>query len=113
MANKKKVEEAGSALFNKFISSQDARIEPEETESKTVSKPSTTTKKRPEKAQKSVKKVFSFRGEEESVNAWRVYADAAGMKVDDLGSLALREYIEKHPLTGDQKKIYDLKMKKS
>lgn len=111
MANRKKVEEAGSAVFNKFFSSQDAQNVSDETEAPAVSNPSTSTKKRSEKAQKSVKKVFSFRGEEESVKAWRVYADAAGMKVDDLGSLALQEYIEKHPLTGDQKKIFDLKMK--
>lgn len=110
MASKKDML-SGASVYDKFFSSQDAQDVPEETEDHAVSKPSNAKQKRPEKAQKSVKKVFSFRCEEESVNAWRVYADAAGMKVDDLGSLALQEYIENHPLTGDQKKIFDLKMK--
>ena len=66
--------------------------------------------KEPQKAEKSKKKVFSFRAEETTVDSWRLWADAKGMKVDELGTLALTEYIKKHSLTADQKKIYDLKL---
>lgn len=64
----------------------------------------------PEAKQKPQKKVFSFRAEVESADSWRVWADAKGLKVDELGSKAIAEYIKRHPLTADQQKIYDLKM---
>lgn len=63
-----------------------------------------------EKPQKVQKKVFSFRAEVESADSWRLWADAKGLKVDELGTLAITEYIKKHPLNPDQKQIYELKM---
>lgn len=63
-----------------------------------------------EKPQKAQKKVFSFRAEVESADSWRLWADAKGLKVDELGTLAITEYIKKHPLSPDQKQIYELKM---
>ena len=72
---------------------------------------SKTAKEKPsESPQKAQKKVFSFRAEVDQVDSWRVWADAKGIKVDELGTLALTEYIKKHSLTADQKKIYELKM---
>ena len=72
------------------------------------------TKTEPEKVtespQKAQKKVFSFRAEVDQVDSWRVWADAKGLKVDELGTLALTEYIKKHSLTEDQRQIYELKM---
>lgn len=65
------------------------------------------SKEEPQKAQK---KVFSFRAEVDQVDSWRVWADAKGMKVDELGEKALTEYIRRHGLTADQKQIYELKM---
>lgn len=69
----------------------------------------TAQEKSIEKPKKAVKKVFSFRAESDKVDSWRLWADAAGIKVDDLGTEAINEYIRKHPLTEDQKKIYELK----
>ena len=69
---------------------------------------------KPEKPAKQRKidtqKVFSFRAEKETVDGWRVWADAKGMKVDELGEKAITEYIKRHALDEDQQKIYDLKL---
>lgn len=64
---------------------------------------------RPQKPQKPQKKVFSFRAEAEDADNWRLWADAKGLKVDELGSKAISEYVKRHPLTADQKQIYELK----
>ena len=64
---------------------------------------------RAEKPQKPQKKVFSFRAEAEDADNWRLWADAKGLKVDELGSKAISEYVKRHPLTADQKQIYELK----
>lgn len=55
------------------------------------------------------KKVFSFRAEAESADNWRLWADAKGMKVDEMGTAAFTEFIENHPLTADEQTIYELK----
>jgi hypothetical protein len=112
MASKKKIDAAGSAVFDKlFSSSKDAQNDSQDVSPAPMDKRSASEKETAEKGQKPSKKVFSFRGDQTAVTAWRVYADAAGMKVDDLGYAALTEYIENHPLTAEQKQIYDLKLK--
>lgn len=111
MANRKKVEAAGSAVFDKFFSSQDAQNGSQDASEDSVSISSQSVKSGSEKDQKKQKKVFSFRGDQTAVTSWRLYADASGLKVDDLGTAAMMEYIENHPLTKDQQKIFDLKMK--
>lgn len=63
-----------------------------------------------DESQKLKKKVFSFRAEASEADSWRVWADASGIKVDELGERAIREYIKRHPLKGDQLQIYELKM---
>ena len=74
--------------------------------SPTEEKPVKTANTKPQK------QVFSFRAEKELVKQWRTYAAACpGMKVDELGRLALQEYIENHPLTGAAKKFYQESMK--
>ena len=90
--------------------------------SETTEKATETTKKstrgrakaEPEKAseepKKTQKKVFSFRAEVDQVDSWRVWADAKGIKVDELGEKAITEYIKRHSLTEDQRQIYELKM---
>lgn len=105
MASKKKLDEAGAAVFDKFFSSQDAENGSQKGDSKSDDSLSGKGRK------KANKRVFSFRGDDSAVTEWRVYADASGMKVDELGTAAMKEYIENHPLNPDQKKIYDLKMK--
>lgn len=113
-----KLKTAGSEM-DKFFSA--APESPKESPKKTtVRNTKAKTEKaveEPQKAQEGKKqrkvdthKVFSFRAEKESVDSWRVWADAKGMKVDDLGEKAITEYIRKHSLTEDQKKIYELKM---
>lgn len=60
---------------------------------------------------KTSKQVFSFRGETDDVKAWRLYATVTGTKVDDLGSLAMQEYLKNHPLKGAEKALFDERMK--
>ncbi len=60
--------------------------------------------------QKTQKKVFSFRAPADLADSWRVWADAKGLKVDELGEKAISEYIRRHKLTEDQQQIYNLKM---
>ena len=110
MASKKidKLKEAGAGM-DKFFS--EASESSTETTKKSTKR---NTKAEPEKVtespQKAQKKVFSFRAEVDQVDSWRVWADAKGLKVDELGTLALTEYIKKHSLTEDQRQIYELKM---
>lgn len=103
-----KLKDAGSSLDKLFSGASES---PTETVKK-VTKGS--VKAEPEKTtqspQKARKKVFSFRAEVDQVDSWRIWADAKGLKVDELGTLALTEYIKKHKLTEDQQKIYELKM---
>lgn len=103
-----KLKDAGSSLDKLFSGASESSTEttkkPAKRNTKTV--PEETT----EKPQKAQKKVFSFRAEVDQVDSWRVWADAKGMKVDELGTLALTEYIKKHSLTEDQRQIYELKM---
>lgn len=61
-------------------------------------------------AQKAKKKSFSFRGDPEKVDGWRVYAIAKGITVDTLGEKALDEYIKKHKLNDAEKAVYKLKL---
>lgn len=110
MASKKldKLKTAGADM-DKFFSG--ASESPTETTKKPARRNTKTAKEVPtEKPQKAQKKVFSFRAEVEAVDSWRVWADAKGLKVDELGTLALTEYIKKHSLTEDQRQIYELKM---
>lgn len=67
-------------------------------------------RKKAQKPPKPPKKVFSFRADVQDVNGWRCWADAKGMKVDELGEKALKEYIKRHPLTEEQRHIYTYKM---
>lgn len=57
-----------------------------------------------------VKKVFSFRGPEEMVKAWRAYAAITGQKVDDLGTAALNEFLANHPLSDAEQQVFDHRM---
>ena len=92
------------AEMDKFFTASES---PAETQRKNDTK---APKKVAEKPNKAVKKVFSFRAEVDTVDSWRVWADAKGMKVDELGEKAITEYIKRHALTDDQRQIYELKM---
>lgn len=108
MASKKaeKLKQAGASL-DKLFSGVAENQEKDYKEPDKEAEVSWETK--PEKPKK-VKKVFSFRADASAADSWRVWADAKGMKVDELGEKAIIEYIKRHPLAEDQKQIYDLKM---
>ena len=126
MASKrqKELEAAGMAFTRKFFSAADeedaqeaakGQAEPPQEEPEPVKAEKHTARERkPVKTANTnpQKQVFSFRAEKELVKQWRTYAAACpGMKVDELGRLALQEYIENHPLTGAAKKFYQEAMK--
>ena len=103
-----KLKDAGSSLDKLFSGASESSTEPTK---KTTKRNTKTVKEEPtESPQKTQKKVFSFRAEVDQVDSWRVWADAKGMKVDELGEKALTEYIKRHSLTEDQRQIYELKM---
>lgn len=61
---------------------------------------------------KGEKKVFSFRSDPENVKRWRAYAKAKiGMTPDELGTLAIEEYISNHALVGAEKRYFEDSMK--
>lgn len=101
--SKKDFKAAGAAM-DKFFSNSSA-----ETADDPAKNNITEPKKIAQKSNKQPKKVFSFRAAVPVVDDWRLWADAKGMKVDELGEKALQEYIRKHPLTEEQKQIYELK----
>lgn len=118
MAKKKSFEQAGDEL-NKFFSQQDEQgskafqtiagedhVAAQEAPKKAQNKPQNGKKER----KIDVQKVFSFRAHKDTVDSWRVWADAKGIKVDELGENAITEYIKRHSLTSEQQQIYDLKM---
>ena len=100
MAKKKDLMKATQNTMDKFFT--EAKEEPA---------------REPEKPRKAGKKTdthkpFSFWAVKAEADEWRLWAKAKGMKVDDLGAEAIREYIRRHKLSDDQQQIYDL-MKKS
>ena len=52
-------------------------------------------------------KVFSFRGSVQDVDQWRLYASIRGGKVDEFGAAAMKEYIKRHPLSAEEKALFD------
>ncbi len=52
-------------------------------------------------------KVFSFRGTVQDVDQWRLYASIRGVKVDEIGAAAMREYLKRHPLSSEEKALFD------
>lgn len=113
MASKKtdSMKKAGAVMDNFFSgASETAEKTTETTKKSTRGRAKTQPEEPSEEPKKTQKKVFSFRAEVDQVDSWRVWADAKGLKVDELGTLALTEYIKKHSLTEDQRQIYELKM---
>lgn len=68
---------------------------------------SSTGKKVAEKAAKEEMKVFSFRGAVQDVDQWRLYASIRGVKVDEFGAAAMKEYIKRHQLSAEEKALFD------
>lgn len=53
--------------------------------------------------------VFGFRATQENIKSWKLYAQIADMKINELGTRAINEYIEKHPLEGADRYFYNVK----
>ena len=99
MANKNSLSKAAASTGSKFFSGVDTE--------KIVKDISSV--KSPLKEEKV--SIFSFRGNKNDVKAWRLYANITGIKVDDLGSFAMKEYLENHPLEDIEKALFDERMK--
>ncbi len=99
MASKKNLSQAATNVTSKFFGDENPAPRPPRPAKPPVTK---KTKK---------KLVFSFRGNEDDVQDWRLYAKVSGMKVDDLGSAAMSEYLKNHPLDGTAKAFFDAKKK--
>ena len=59
---------------------------------------------------KTVKATYGARISAETTIQWKAYIEASGSDAGVCTEQALREYMERHKLTGIQKQIYDLKM---
>lgn len=101
MVSNNNLKKAASDASSKFFSSA---------EKITTKKKNTPIETQVKGKKAATKQVFSFRGEKEDVKAWRLYAAITGMKVDDLGSLAMKQYLENHPLKGAEKALFDEKL---
>lgn len=66
-----------------------------------------TEKNKIKKSPVGEKIVFSFRSPKNNVESWRIYASVKGMKVEDLGATALNEYMKKHPLSDEEKAVFN------
>lgn len=106
MARKNKLQEAGAEVFDSLFSVSPEKA-PETSQAESSREPEKTAQGADKKPKK---KVFSFRAGADQADSWRVWADAKGMKVDELGETAIMEYISRNPLTEDQQKIYELKL---
>lgn len=67
-----------------------------------------TTEKGEEKANtKAQKQVFSFRATLEEITSWKAYSTATGEKMENIGTAAMNEYINNHPLSGAEKAVFE------
>lgn len=111
MATKQEMSQASNQALGRIFSQG---AEPSQNDAKSSSMGISTpkTQKPQNGANKTVKKVFSFRGNADDVIKWRLYADArSGMTMDEIGREALNEYMNNHPLSKIEKDVFNAKMK--
>lgn len=53
------------------------------------------------------KQVFSFRAAVIDIAAWRAYATATGQTIENLGTIAMNEYIKRHKLDGTDQVVFE------
>ena len=120
MANKN-LTAAAQAVTDKFFSAQEDQQEStnkaaqaaQESRQNVRTGKSSPAQKEAEKAGKTEKKapepvkVFSFRAAVRDVDQWRLYAAIRGEKVDEIGAAAMREYLKRHPLSAEEKALFD------
>lgn len=92
---KKDLTAAAQAVTNQFFSANEEQQSNERSE------------KKQSKGHTEPVKVFSFRSAVQAVDQWRLYASIRGVKVDEIGTTAMEEYLERHPLTGEEKALFD------
>lgn len=56
---------------------------------------------------KQKKQVFSFRATIEDIASWKAYATATGQTMENVGTAAMTEYLERHKLTGAEQAIFE------
>lgn len=112
---KKNLTAAAQAVTNQFFSAKEDQQEStdnaaQEGRQEVRTNKSSTERKTAEKAVKTAAepvKVFSFRGAVRDVDQWRLYAAIRGEKVNEIGAAAMREYIKRHPLSAEEKALFD------
>ena len=115
---KKNLTAAAQAVTNQFFSAKEDQQEStnnaaqvaQEVRQDVRTGKSSTERKTAEKVVKTAAepvKVFSFRGAVRDVDQWRLYAAIRGVKVDEIGAAAMREYIKRHPLSAEEKALFD------
>ena len=113
MASKKNLTEAAEAVTNRFFSqtvteaSETPQKDRQAVETEKVSPEHQKAVRGAKKAVSEPLKVFSFRGTVYDVDQWRLYAAIRGVKVDDIGTEAMREYLKRHPLRAEEKALFD------
>lgn len=103
-----------------------AEVEAEKDTPQTTQKPQTapepqepikstpTEEKAEEKANtKQKKQVFSFRATLDNIADWKAYATATGQTMENVGTAAMNEYLDRHKLTGAEQAIFEAMKAKS
>lgn len=62
---------------------------------------------------KQKKQVFSFRATLDNIADWKAYATATGQTMENVGTAAMNEYIDRHKLTGAEQAIFEAMKAKS
>ena len=53
------------------------------------------------------KQVFSFRAGIDDITRWKAYATATGQTMESVGNAAMTEFLKNHPLTENEKVVFD------
>ena len=56
---------------------------------------------------KQKKQVFSFRATLDNIADWKAYATATGQTMENVGTAAMNEYLDRHKLTGAEQAIFE------
>lgn len=62
---------------------------------------------------KQKKQVFSFRATLDNIADWKAYATATGQTMENVGTAAMNEYLDRHKLTGAEQTIFEAMKAKS
>lgn len=120
--NKREIEEKEPERVERLK----AEVEAEKDTPQTAQKPQTapepqehikstpTEEKAEEKANtKQKKQVFSFRATLDNIADWKAYATATGQTMENVGTAAMNEYLDRHKLTGAEQAIFEAMKAKS